>query len=243
MRHISVGLLVLAAACLGRTATNSSDTTVHFLADSRDAFSESERERVVRALEGVTSSVRTLLPELPADVAFEITVVSRDLSTVGGVTGRADAPGRILIEFSSSFPGGLAGGIEEGLAGVAYHELHHLVRGWTIEGNRFGPGIPIAMVNEGLASIFSEIYSGTRHSRFDYPEEAEAWLEELLALPVDADYNTWMNEHPDGRIAMGYRIGRYVVEKAMAQSGRSIIALSSLAPEDVLSLAGVEWPA
>jgi len=55
---------------------------------------------------------------------------------------------------------------------------------------------------------------------------------------VDADYSTWMmGEHPDGRNSIGYRVGRYIVHQAIANSGKSILELSGLAPNEILRLA------
>ena len=193
---------------------------------------------VVRATAAeVARSVDDLLSGLGERVRVTVVTIDRDLISVGGVAGRADAPGEVLVELSAAYPGGLDEAVRAGLRSVLYHEFHHLVRGWTIRENRFGPGIPNAVVNEGLASVFAETYSGAHFERFDYPENAAEWLDELLGLPVDADYNTWMNEHPDGRVAMGYRTGRYVVHEALRRSGLSVLELSELSPERVLALA------
>ena len=186
----------------------------------------------------VARSVRTLFPTLTETINVSVVIVDRDLNAVGGVAGRADAPGEVLIEISSRFPGGLSAAVEAGLSVSLFHEFHHLVRGWTMTQNRFGPGIAIAAVNEGLASVFAETYSGTTFDRFDYPDDASDWLDEILSLPLDADYNAWMNDHPDGRIAIGYRVGRYVVHEAMRHSGQSVLELSTLSPEQILGLAG-----
>ena len=112
-------------------------------------------------------------------------------------------------------------------------------RGWTIQGNKFGAGIPIAAVNEGLASVFSEEYTGVYfEAAYSYPENAVEWLEEILALPEDVDYSTWMmGEHPDGRNSIGYRVGRYVIHQATAKSGKDILELSKLSPKEILELA------
>ena len=142
-------------------------------------------------------------------------------------------------KFSSVFPGGISAAAQSALSSTIFHEFHHLDRGWTIQGNKFGAGIPIAAVNEGLASVFAEEYTGVYfEAAFSYPENAAEWLEEILALPVDADYSTWMmGEHPDGRNSIGYRVGRYIVHQATANSGKSILELSSLAPKEILRLA------
>jgi len=165
--------------------------------------------------------------------------MDRDADIVGGVTGQAYAPGKVQIEFSSVFPGGISAAAQKALTSTVFHEFHHLDRGWTIQENKFGPGIPIAAVNEGLAAVFSEEYTGEYfEAAYAYPDDADKWLEEILALPRNADYSTWMmGVHPDGRNSIGYRVGRYIVHQASAHSGKSVLELSSLTPEEILRLA------
>jgi uncharacterized protein YjaZ len=141
-----------------------------------------------------------------------------------------------MIAISSTFPGGVSGAMRAGLRSVLLHEFHHLARGWTIRENQFGPGIPIAAVNEGLAAVFADTYSGRLFEGYEYPEDVGDWLDEILELPVDANYNTWMNQHPDGRMAVGYRVGRYVVHQAMERSGQDILELSRLPPGEILAM-------
>lgn len=186
----------------------------------------------------IAGHVRSLLPELDERIEIKVTTIDRDLSPVGGAAGWAEAPGVVQLLLSEAYPGGLDGAVADGLPTVLYHEFHHLWRGWTINGNQFGPGIPTAMVNEGLASVFADTYGGTAFERFEYPSHVADWLDEILALPPDADYNAWMNDHPDGRIAVGYRTGRYVIHEAMASSGLDILELSQLLPGEILALAG-----
>lgn len=195
------------------------------------------QRRIVSTIMDVGRSVESLLPSLPDSIAVSVVTVDRDLSVVGGVAGRASTPREVVIELSALAGPGASTTLPAGLGLALYHEFHHLARGWTIEGNRFGPGIPTAVVNEGLAQVFGEIYSGTTFEVFDYPAEVAAWLDEILALPKDANYDAWMNRHPDGRNAVGYRVGRYVVHEAMRRSGRSIVELSPLDPEEILALA------
>jgi hypothetical protein len=161
-----------------------------------------------------------------------------DVDIVGGVTGRTDAPGVVIVELSRVFPGGISAAAQSALSSTIFHEFHHLERGWTIQGNKFGAGIPIAAVNEGLASMFSEEYTGVYFEESEsYPEDAFKWLEEILSLPKDANYSTWMmGEHPDGRNYIGYRVGRYIVHQAMANSGKNIIELSKLSPDEILGI-------
>tara|TARA_B110000503_G_C7134443_1_gene408219 strand:+ start:1508 stop:1639 length:132 start_codon:yes stop_codon:yes gene_type:complete len=42
------------------------------------------------------------------------------------------------------------------------------------------------MVNEGLAVVFTEIYTGNINEVESYTDEADSWVKEILALPLDA---------------------------------------------------------
>jgi hypothetical protein len=158
--------------------------------------------------------------------------VEFDLDIVGGVTGIAitDNPvGRVSVSISKYNSEGYIGSIRKGLRGTILHELHHIAHGWVMEGNKFGPGIYIAVANEGLASVFSEILTGDSFLSHDNKEDVDQWIEEILKLPLDADYMHWVSgTHPDGRSFIGYKAGKYLVYKAMFNSDKNILELSKL---------------
>ncbi|MEM6377477.1 MAG: DUF2268 domain-containing putative Zn-dependent protease [Bacteroidota bacterium] len=144
-----------------------------------------------------------------------------------------------MVQISNNYKEGKIDSIYAGLKATIFHEFHHLSRGWAIQDNKFAPGIPNAMVNEGLAVVFSEIYTGTVFESNAFPEAADSWVKEILDLPIDASYAKWvMGEHPDGRTYIGYRTGNYLIRKAMAESSKNILELSELLPEEIVALAG-----
>ncbi len=119
-----------------------------------------------------------------------------------------------------------------------YHEIHHIYRGWTIEGNKFEKGIDIAAINEELAEVFTELHTGLSFEIMKYPDDVNEWVNEVLLLPEDANYNHWMNVHPDGRIAIAYKVGTYLVRIAMKKTNMSIIELSEKTPSEIIDFAG-----
>jgi uncharacterized protein YjaZ len=77
------------------------------------------------------------------------------------------------------------------------------------------------VVSEGLATAFERDAGGRLPPWGQYPQEASAWVAELLQLPLTAPYERWMFQHPDGRRRIGYRAGTYIADQAIAASGSS----------------------
>ena len=198
-------------------------------------------QKVKTIADKTIETMRNLMPGLAEKITFNIKLLDRDLGIVNGVTGRADLKDEIEISVSTQFEGGIGAAIDAGLEGVLFHELHHTIRGWVIKNNAFSPGIAIAAVNEGLADVFAETQVGHRLNTLTNDEDFDAWVKEILALPVTANYGQWMFMHPDGRIAVGYRSGEYVVKKAMQNSGKDIIELSALSVAEIYQLAGYSY--
>lgn len=241
-------LIALQSACSAEDKSSQSGgisaddpAALQIMFDEEDGseFTKAEKQLITDILVQSEKEVRLLLPTLPKEIEITAVKIDRNIDVVGGVAGRADAPGKILLELSTTFPGGISAAANTALAPFIFHELHHLDRGWTIQENKFGPGIPIAAVNEGLASVFSEEYTGVHFDEvLAYPDEADQWLEEILALPIQADYTEWVSgAHPDGREYIGYRVGRYIVHQAALRSGKGVIELSKLSPDEILTLA------
>lgn len=212
-----------------------------FLNSEKAAFSAVEKDAIRAVLQQADQDVRRLLPALDRKITIDVKMVDHDLTIVGGASGMAEMPGKVTFWISSVYPDGVSAAAERGLRYAAFHEFHHLNRGWTIRNNSFGRGIDIAVINEGLADVFAETYSGQTSKSLEYPPEVRDWAIEIMSLPKDADYNEWMNEHPDGRMAVGYRVGRYVVRQAIEKSGMSVLDLTDATVGEIWRLAGFDY--
>lgn len=204
-------------------------------------FTEPQKVFIREVLYNSEKEVRNLLPELPDSIKVIVENVDWNLDIVGGVTGRAEtnSPPLVLLQISNNYYGGIIDSVKLGIKATIFHEFHHLSRGWAIQDNKFGPGIPNAMVNEGLAVVFTELYTGRINEVEAYTDEADNWVKEILALPLDASYAEWvMGEHPDGRTYIGYRTGNFLARKAMTKSGKTILELSELMPNEIIKHAG-----
>jgi len=203
-------------------------------------FTGAEQAMISDILQDAYARTVQHYPDLGA-VEVDVEVIDRPgVDALGGVTGRAQSPGRIVIQVSATYPDGMAAAIEANLARTILHELHHLARGWTINGNAFGPGIHIAAVNEGLAVVYSEEMTGQADASGRVPDDPQAWALEIRDLPLDATYWEWMFVHPDGRQAVGYRTGTWLVRQAMANSGLGFFELAERSPDEIWQLAGFD---
>ena len=205
------------------------------------SFTESQKVFIREVISNTEEEVRNLLPNLPDSIKVIVANVDWNLDVVNGVTGRTETnhPPLVLIQISNNYQGGVIDSVYQGIKSTIFHEFHHLSRGWAIQDNKFSYGIPNAMVNEGLAVAFTEIFTGNINEVNAYTEEADHWVKEILALPLDASYSDWvMGEHPDGRTYIGYRTGNFLVRRAMNNSGKSILELSNLMPNEIIKLAG-----
>lgn len=229
----------MVAACSSKT-TNS-EILISFN-EKTETFTDQEKQLIMNIITDSEKEVRKLLPSLPNGIKVEIEIVDWDLEMVGGVTGRAESntPPLVLIQVSNKFPGGIVNAVNIGLRSTIYHEFHHLSIGWAIKDNKFRPDIKTAAVIEGLAEVFAEEYTGVKFEENHIPEgiDGDEWVKEILALPRNADYQTWMFQHPDGRTSIGYRTGNYLIRNAIVNSNKTIIELSNYSVEKVLEIAG-----
>lgn len=211
--------------------------------DKKNRFTKAHKKLITKIAIRSEKEVRKLLPNLPKDIKLTIMLIDRKIDGVGGVTGRTNRhnpKGDVIIQLSTMYLGGIKAAAKRGLRAVIYHEFHHLSRGWAIMDNKFGQGIDIAAANEGLAVVFSEVYTkvAERDNQPPKAKEADKWVKEVLMLPKNANYGKWMFRHSDGRIAVGYRSGNYLIRKAMKNSGKTVLELSKLSPKEIYKLAG-----
>lgn len=227
-----------------KNTSNSTKTTSSIISftEAGGKFTPSQKELIREVALESEKEIRALLPTLPDSINVSLEIVDWDLDMVGGVTGRTETnvPPVVLIQISEKYPGGVTQATQTALKHTIFHEFHHLSRGWAIQDNKYGPGISIAAINEGLAVVFSEDYTGESMEADTPPEApiAEQWVEEIRSLPLNANYQHWMFQHPDGRLAVGYRTGNYLIRKAMTKSGKDVLELSELTPDEIYQLAG-----
>lgn len=90
------------------------------------------------------------------------------------------------------------------------------------------------VISEGMATAFERDFTGVAAPWGDYTDEVAEWVVELRAQPPDAPTRAWMFEHPDGRRWIGFKVGTYLVDRAMKRSGLSSAEMATLSTEEVV---------
>jgi hypothetical protein len=222
---------VCCAVCLlAVVACSRAAVTVEF----RDpqAFSATDRQTIEAIADRATRDVRRLLPALPSELRLTV----QPGTTVIPETGESaefGLPGAVYWTVDPRHRGGIAGVASAQLRATLFHEYFHLIR----EPGRSGRSLVDAAVNEGLATVFEREFGGAPTPWGSYPADVAGWAQELLALPNDAPREHWMFRHPDGRRWIGYKVGTYLVDRAVRRSGRSIVDLAGVPTETILAWA------
>jgi hypothetical protein len=213
---------------------------VTFVDSDAHAFSGEERETIESIARNALVEIADHLPDAPDDIELVVQTGPQVIPETGE-GGVALAPGRIAWTVDPARPGGVIAVARARLRITLFHEVHHLVRGWTIEGGTVGIRMIDAAVSEGMATAFERDATGTRPPWGEYPaDEVEGWVDELLEAPGFEAYATFMLQHPDGRRWIGYRAGTWLADRAMAACGCSAADLVSTPTDEILELAGVE---
>ncbi|NOU51484.1 DUF2268 domain-containing protein [Pseudoalteromonas sp. JBTF-M23] len=235
----AVTMLISSNSTANEKIQSKHGVTINFDSNTTQALTQQQKKTLTSTVFSITKHSKALLPQFPQQVTVNIALVDKDLDKVGGVSGIAQTPTSINLDIAKMYTKGINEAIAKGVKNTLYHEYHHLARGWTIEENRFGPGIAIAAANEGLATVFAEQYSGIQDSWLHYPNSVSEWVREIINLPDNAPYDIWMmGKHPDGRENIGYKAGTYIVHQAIKNSGLSVLELSKLSPFEILDLSG-----
>lgn len=154
-----------------------------------------------------------------------------------GVGGSAFDAEMLDMTFDPSIPYGVEK-FREYLRDGVFHEISHVVH------YAFQPkdeDILFWSVAEGLAVVFERIEAGAKHPWNDYEDDVTMlrWLQGLQTA-TDPNSEIWYRDHPDGRKNIVYKVGAWLVDRALANSGKTIKELTRVNFKDIISLAKVD---
>jgi uncharacterized protein YjaZ len=226
----AIGLLLLASLALG---CEQSGIEVIFYRSDGHRFSNRERRAIERIARSTAVEVRRLLPALPHDITLSVEAGNSVIPETGE-TGSAGGTKAVQWTVDPDRAGGVEAIANAQLRRTLFHEFHHLVRdSTTVSKGRTVDSI----ILEGMATAFERDFAGAHPLWGIYPDNVGEWAKELFALPPGSSRRHWMFQHPDGRRWIGYKVGTYLVDRAMRASGRSAADLVSVATDEILRLA------
>ena len=201
-----------------------------------DVYSFTQNERAVIQLiaDATEKEVRAHLSGL-AEPLVLIVRTGKYVIEQTGETGTALSAGTVQWTVDHQRPEGVVTIARNQLRHTLFHEFHHLVRGWLIDGgdSTLKSSFMGAVISEGMATVFARDFAGAKVPWAEYPNEVSHWAGELQRLPTRGyRYDHWMIRHPDGRQWIGYRTGTYLVDLAIEPRNffrKNIIPMSQTA--------------
>jgi Predicted Zn-dependent protease (DUF2268) len=226
------------ALLLALVAQNVAAVELEFAESARSSISDAERRTIQEMAASIDDDVRAVLAGLPVSVVLEVRAEQQPYSRTGA-SGAALGSERIEWVVDTSRAEGVVAIAERTLRAIMFHELHHLARGCTQSGPPFRSFIDGAIC-EGMATAFARDFASAEQPWQIYPSEVESWFEQVKDLSASATTGEWMFFHSDGRAWVGYKVGTFLVDRAMQASGRSAADLVGVASEDIVKMAGYE---
>ncbi len=235
-RWVWCSSIVLALACGARlpnaTSTEAESHVEMEFAEAPRPFSPSEKALVMQIAERTFQEVRTHLPRVPASVVLGVRAGS-DVIDATGEAAFVVPPNHVQWTIDPGRKEGVLGIVSTQLRPTLFHELLHLARATVVTNETLMDSV----IDEGLATVFERDVAGSNVPWGTYPSEVVAWVKELKAQHSSANRSKWLIAHPDGRRWIGLRAGTYLVDQAIAKSGRSVQELAILSTAEVLRLA------
>lgn len=131
-------------------------------------------------------------------------------------------------------------GLKKILAGVrpgVFHEMNHAAR---FHKKIWHKTFLDSCIMEGLATVFERDYADDKAPWADYPKEVSAWIEEIIKKNDMFNWRHYSFSHPDGRRWIAYKVGTYIIDQAMKNSGKSVVELTQMECSEILKLADID---
>ena len=196
-------------------------------------FTRAERRLIEGIAEQAVADVRALLPDLPPFLILRVQAGPEVLESTGDNAGRA-TPNVVYWTVDPDSPGGVRAVAQASLRRSLFLHLYGLAREAALGEPRT---VLTASLDFGLATMFARDSSGDEVPWATYPRDAATWVGEVAALPDDADFTGWMDQHRDGRRNVGPQAGKLLADEAIRRSGRSAAELVSTPAAAILEIA------
>lgn len=203
--------------------------------------------RAITLIDAAYREVRGDIPELPE--TLQIYFDNWYLIAETGEGGFAYAPDILTMSFDPDFTDAQLQTAH--LRSTVFHESYHLAHGHTYEQSTLPYRHALdSAIYEGCASVFEREYTHPELLPGDYSDCTESQLQEwcsALAEISNDDYRNgdtglWVKwalyDKETGERWRVYKVGTWLVDKALQQSGKGILDLRSLTAEEIHRLTG-----
>jgi hypothetical protein len=217
-----------ATLCL-LTSVSCSDRAITVEYRNGYTFSRSERQAIEAIADRAVRDAREILPALPAELRLTVQTGTKVIPETGE-TAEVGVPGGVYWTVDPAHAGGVIAVVNAQLRATLFHEFVHLIR----EAQFTAPSLTDRAISEGLATAFERDFGDAPTPWGAYPQDVAGWTKEFLAHPADAPSGQWMSKHPDGRRWIGYKVGTYLVDRAVQNSGLSLAQLATVPTERII---------
>lgn len=204
---------------------------IHF-AESLYKIDPSFKKKYVDKIETSYNQVNRLLPFGSKHINFFVQPREYDLIPETQDAGYTVNSELVMLAFNPNAPTKVL----ENITGTVFHEMNHAAR-YNIP--IFHHSFLDSCVMEGLATVFAREYAGDDALWSHQVENVSNWIKEIIEQGANININDYMYSHPDGRRWIGYKVGTYIVDKAIKNSEKSVVDLTQMECLDILKLAKI----
>jgi uncharacterized protein YjaZ len=196
------------------------------------------QQKVTNSIEEGLRATAKLLPSLSEHLNIAVRPYFSGIIPEYGTGARTHDSQFIEIWFDKSVPHGVEKTLRS-LCHTVFHEGNHAARWNSVdEDYRLVEGA----VFEGLATVFEREHAGYQplYGKYEDDVTMKKWFAEIKATEDDWSKREGLFfDSPDGRRWVGYKTGTWLIDKAMKKSGRSVVELTELPADEIISLAGL----
>lgn len=196
------------------------------------------KELALSSIEDGLRTTKILLPTLSAHLNIVVRPYFTSIIPEYGTGARTHDSVFIEIWFDKSIPHGVEKTLES-LRQTVFHESNHAAR-WNSIPEDYR--LIESAIFEGLATVFEREHAGYKPLYGEYNDDKtmQKWLHEIQKAKDDWNQREALFfDNPDGRRWVGYKTGAWLIDRAMKNSGKSVIELTTLSADDILEMAKI----
>jgi len=209
---------------------------IHF-ADSLYQIADDFRRRYVAEVTRAYRQASKLLPFGSPHINFF--VQPREYSLIPETQDNAHTHNSEFIELAFNPLVGDKGlqVILDGVRASVFHEMNHAAR-FNIP--IFHPRFIDHCIMEGLGTVFERDCGGSNPPYGKYPKNVADWLHEVIEQQDAISWEAYSFDHPDGRRWIAYKVGTYLIDQAVKNSGKTVSELTQMENAAILKMAAID---